>query len=118
MTTVYHNALALQNARGCRVGSPSNLQWFEHGEWVNGSQWTNGADAGDPTAIASSGPGHLYATSNLTNLRNRPALWSPADSATNVTQATRSIVWIANDYIDLFWPNGSPLTETVFETRD
>lgn len=102
VTTMYHNTLALQNACGCPGGAPSNLQWFEKGEWNNGSQWMEGLNAGDPLTIASAGAGYAYAASDLTNLYNRPAIWSPADSATAITQATRSIVWFKNDYVVIY----------------
>jgi hypothetical protein len=98
-TTVYHNTLALQNSCTCPGGQPANLGWFEGGEWTNGSQWILGENAGDPTTISSYGPGYVYANSNLTNLYNRPDIWSPPDAAINITQATRSIVWFNNDYI-------------------
>ena len=114
MTSVYHNTLALQNACICPGGAPSNLQWYEHGEWNNGSQWTGGADAGDPTTITSTGPGYVYATSDLTNLYNRPAIWAPDDSATNITQATRSIVWLDNDYI-VVYDRATSLNDGLFK---
>jgi hypothetical protein len=100
MTTVYHNALALQNY--CADGTPANLQWYETGEWANGSQWMEGDDAGDPTTVFSTGPGYVYASSDLTNLFNRPDYWSPNDAAINITLATRSIVWLNNDYIVVY----------------
>jgi hypothetical protein len=100
MTTVYHNTLALQN--WCADGTPANLQWYESGEWANGSQWKEGMDAGDPSTLVSTGPGYDYATSNLTNLFNRPDFWSPNDAANDVTQATRSIVWLNNDYVVIY----------------
>jgi uncharacterized repeat protein (TIGR02543 family) len=99
MTTVYHNTLALQN--WCPNGTP-DLSWFESGEWANGSQWMEGADAGDPTTLFSTGPGYVYATSDLTNLFNRPDIWDSTLSATDVTQATRSIVWLNNDYVVVY----------------
>jgi hypothetical protein len=100
LTTVYHNTIALQNS--CPNGTPTGLQWYETGEWANGSQFILGLNAGDPTTITSSGPGYVYASSNLTNLFNRPDIWSAADSAMSVTQATRSIVWYNNDYIVIY----------------
>jgi hypothetical protein len=98
-TTVYHNTLALQNY--CVDGTPA-LQWFETGEWANGSQWILGENAGDPTTVTSFGPGYVYASSDLTNLYNRPDVWSPNDGATNITRATRAIVWLNNDYIVVY----------------
>lgn len=99
MTSPYHNTLALQN--WCAAGTP-NLQWFEAGEWANGSQWTNGLNAGDPTTISSNGPGYVYASSDLTPIYNRPNLWTPSQAAMDITQATRSIVWLNNDYVVVY----------------
>lgn len=99
MTTMYHNTLALQN--WCADGTP-DLQWYEAGEWANGSQWMEGMDAGDPTTSMSTGTDYVYATSTLTNLFNRQDYWSPAQGATDITQATRSIVWFNNDYIVVY----------------
>ncbi|HWD37643.1 MAG TPA: hypothetical protein VG944_02260 [Fimbriimonas sp.] len=96
LTTVYHNTLALQN--WCANGTP-NLNWYEGGEWANGSQWILGLSAGDPTTISSSGAGYVYAASDLTPLYNRPNFWTPANGAVDIQQATRSIVWLNNDYI-------------------
>jgi hypothetical protein len=99
MTTVYHNALALQN--WCSCGTPT-LNWFEIGEWTNGSQWILSANAGDPTTTTSTGPGYVYATSNLTPLFNRPSFWTPSNSAVDISQATRSIVWLNHDYVVVY----------------
>jgi len=99
LTTVYHNTLALQNWSA--AGTPS-LQWYESGEWANGRQWILGLNAGDPTTISSTGPGYVYAASNLTNLYNRPDFWTPSNGAVNITQATRSIVWLNTDYIVVY----------------
>ena len=100
MTTMYHNTLALQN--WCADGTPS-LQWYEDGEWANGSQWMEGDDAGDPAAIMSTGPNYVYATSNLTNLFNQSIdIWAPNSSADDITRATRSILWLNNDYIVVY----------------
>jgi hypothetical protein len=100
MTTMYHNTLALQN--WCPNGTP-NLNWFEYGEWANGSQWMEGMDAGDPATITSTGPNYVYATSDLTNLFNRfTDIWSPNTGASDITRATRSIVWLNNDYIVVY----------------
>lgn len=99
MTSPYHNTLALQN--WCAAGTP-NLQWYEAGEWANGSQWTDGQNAGDPTTVSSVGPGYVYMASDLTNLYNRPNFWTPSAAATDITQATRSLVWLDNAYIVVY----------------
>ena len=100
MTTIYHNTLALQN--WSPNGTP-DLNWFEYGEWDNGSQWMEGMDAGDPVTVTSTGLNYVYATSDLTNLFNRFInIWSPNTGASDITQATRSIVWLNNDYIVVY----------------
>jgi len=48
------------------------------------------------------GPGYVFASSDLTNLYNRPNVWTPAAGATDITQATRAIVWLENDYIVVY----------------
>ena len=102
MTTMYHNTLALQNDCASPGGAPLSLQWFEQGMWKNGSQWMEGLNAGDPETVTSAGPDYVYASSDLTKLYNRPSKWVPTDSAINVTQATRSILWLNNDYIVVY----------------
>lgn len=99
MTTPYHNTLALQNWSA--NGTPQ-LQWYEAGEWANGSQWMLGLNAGDPVTVMSTGPGYLYVASDLTNLYNHPNFWTPAAGATDILQATRSVVWLNNDYIVVY----------------
>jgi len=98
-TTRYHNSLAIQN--WCANGTP-DLSWFEVGEWANGGQWNLGANAGDPTTTTSTGPGYVYVNSDLTHLYNRPDIYTPTHGATDVAQATRSILWLNNDYIVVY----------------
>jgi hypothetical protein len=114
LTTLYHNTLALQNQCLDMAGAPATnnlpaklpcgLQWNEPTELTNGSQWMWGAAAGDPTTVTSSGPGYVYAASDLTKIYNRPS--DPVDTAMEVTQATRSILWLGNlggsDYIVVY----------------
>ena len=59
-----------------------------------------GESAGDPTTVTSNGSGYVYAASNLTNMYNRPS--DAQDKMMHVTQATRSIVWLDNDYIVIY----------------
>jgi len=99
LTTVYHNTLALQN--WCANGTP-NLQWYEQGEWANGSQWIIGLNAGDPVNVMSTGPGYVYTASDLTKLYNRPDFWTPANGAVDIAQATRSVLWINKDFIVVY----------------
>ncbi len=98
-TTYFHNTLALKN--WASAGTP-NLNWNETGEWANGSQWILGSNAGDPVNLNSNGTGYVYASSDLTNLYNRPQVWQPQYAATDIKQATRSILWLKNDTIVVY----------------
>jgi hypothetical protein len=99
-TVTYHNTLGLQN--WCPACATIAWQGTDAPAWTNGSQWMEGENAGDPTTTMSTGPGYVYATSNLTNLYNRPDFWTPADAVADITQATRSIVWLNDDYIVVY----------------
>ena len=99
VTPYYLNSLCLKN--WCSVGTPS-LNWDETGIWSDGGQWMWGANAGDPTTTTSNGTGYTFVDSDLTNLYNSPNKWSPANSLTDISQATRSIVWLNNDYIVVY----------------
>jgi hypothetical protein len=99
MTPYYHNALDLKNY--CPCGTP-NLGWNEVGIWANGGQWLWDTNAGDPATLASSGKSYVYATSDLTNLYNRPDIWDATQSVVDITRAQRSIFWLNNDYIVVY----------------
>ncbi|GAC1599692.1 MAG: hypothetical protein NVS3B21_26410 [Acidimicrobiales bacterium] len=97
----YHNTMSIQNAT--TTGSaPTNLQWFQTPLWNLGSQWYLGANAGDPSTSISSGPSYAAASSDLTNLYNRPDPWNPANAAMAVSGASRSIVWLNADYVVVY----------------
>jgi len=100
ITTIYHNTLALEN--DCPACASVNWTGLDSVIWANGSQWMEGENAGDPATTMSSGPGYVYATSDLKNLFNKPDLYSAPDAVANITQATRSIVWLNNDYIVVY----------------
>jgi len=111
-TTKYHNALGIQN--WCSAGTPS-LNWFETGEWANGSQWNLGLAQGDPSTVMSTGTGYVYATSDLTKLYNRPNIWTPSSNATDVTQANRSILWLNKDTI-VVYDRATTIHPNLFKT--
>ena len=98
-TSYYLNGLGLKN--WCANGTP-NLSWDETGIWANGGQWMWAANAGDPTTLSSSGAGYTYVASNLTNLYNRPDQWTPANRAVDISQATRSALWLNKDFIVVY----------------
>jgi hypothetical protein len=94
LATLFQNTLALQELAS--AGTPGNLNWSEGTERTTGSQWMWGFAQSDPTTITSNGPGYIYAAGNLTGMYNRSAPWSQIDNATDVSQATRSILWLNN----------------------
>lgn len=98
-TPYYLNSLCLQN--WCSNGTP-NLGWDETGIWANGGQWMWGGSAGDPVTVNSNGTGYTYASTDMTPLYNRPQIWTPGDNATDISQATRSVLWLNNDYIVVY----------------
>jgi hypothetical protein len=98
LTTYYHNTLALQNT--CSSCNPqATVQYWEQGELANGSQWMIGQNGGDPVTHFSNGAGYVFADTDMTKLYNRPNFWTPGNAFSNITQATRSILWINGDYI-------------------
>ncbi len=99
LTCYYHNTLCLQNTSP--DGNPQ-VGYFEAGELAKGGQWILAENAGDPTTQFSKGTGYYYANSDLTKLYNRPNPWTPSASIDNITQATRSILWLNNDYIVVY----------------
>lgn len=97
-TVIYHNTLSLQN--WCAVCSTITWQWPDAPSWANGSQWMLNESAGDPAGVMSSGAGYVFAASDLTNLYNRRSGGSPGpNEVSDIALATRSIVWLNNDYI-------------------
>ena len=98
-TPYYLNSLCLKN--WCPNGTPS-LGWDETGIWANGGQWMWAENAGDPVTVSSNGTGYTYASSDLTPLYNRPDQWSTGDNATDIVQATRSVVWLNKDYVVVY----------------
>jgi len=88
----YHNTLALQN-------DPADIEpgHFLHTCQQNGSQWLlNGLNDGQILAH-SFGPGYTYALGDATPLYNSPDL-----NATDITHASRSIVWLQPDHIVVY----------------
>jgi hypothetical protein len=98
----YHNSLGLQNTSANR--DPASLiQYWEAGTLAYGGQWWLGDNAGDPSTSFSNGPGYVYAATNMTNLYNKALdIWSPSSDIDDITQATRSILWLNNDYIVVY----------------
>lgn len=99
LTSRYHNTLALKNWSA--NGTPS-LNSAETNEWLSGSQWVgvlSSFPSSDPTTVTSSGSGYVFAASVLTNLYNKPQPYVAAAAATDVTLATRSVLWLSPDVI-------------------
>lgn len=111
-TSMYHNSLGIKN--WCSAGTPY-LNWFEGGEWANGSQWNLGLDQGDPSTVMSNGAGYVYASSDLTKLYNRPNVFTPADALLDITQANRSILWLNRDTI-VIYDRATTIHPNLFKT--
>jgi hypothetical protein len=100
-TSEFHNTLGIQNAVKSGADKPKGLQWFEGATWARGGQWTLGAGAGDPKVLISTGPAWAAAQGDATDLYNRSH--APAgDEATDVTHASRSVVWLAPDQVVVY----------------
>jgi hypothetical protein len=100
LTSPYHNTLSLKN--WCANGTPTNLGWWESLFWTGGSQWQLGGNAGDPTVTTSVQTDYTYAFGDTTNLYNRPSFWTPANAATDIQHASRSIIWLKPDHIVVY----------------
>jgi hypothetical protein len=50
----------------------------------------------------SSGPGYVFAATDMTKLYNRPNFWTPGNAFNAITQATRSILWLNRDYVIVY----------------
>jgi hypothetical protein len=98
-SSMFHNTLSLEHT--CPAGTPTLRSWEGH-SWSTNSQILNSLSAGDPTTATSSGAGYAYAATDMTGAYNRPNVWSAAVSSTNTSLATRSIVWLNNDYIVVY----------------
>jgi hypothetical protein len=86
----YHNTLALQNDAPDH-NDPGD---YRHTLWLRGSQWLY-EPAGDGTILAHSfGQDFVYALGDATHLYN-----TEYDLATDITQASRSIIWLKPDYV-------------------
>lgn len=101
-TPQYKNSLSIQNRCSCPSGQPGNLQWYEGTAWSSGGQWLWASAAGDPSTLASTGPDWAFVSSDLTNLYNRPDVWTPANSATDVLHASRSVAWLSPDHVVVY----------------
>lgn len=89
--SINHNTLSLQNDAG--PWEPSDYRYVLS---RTGSQWIY-APARDPRLVAqSAGPGFVYALGDATNLYNY------ANDLTDITHASRSIVWLKPDDIVVY----------------
>ncbi len=98
-SSLWHNTLCLQN--WCVNGQPS-LQWYEVPLWQSGSQFVLGLEKGDPVTTTSTGAGYAFANSDMTNLYNRPDIFTPANNALDISHASRSILWVNKDNVVVY----------------
>ncbi len=100
-----HNTLALQNDPPDH-NDPGD---YRHDLWLRGSQWAYDP-SGDGTILAHSfGKDFVYALGDATNLYN-----TAYDLATDITQASRSIVWLEPDVV-LTYDRASSKTANRFK---
>jgi len=86
-----HNTLALEN------DPPAHNELFSNNNWLNGSQWMF-SPSGDPEISALSiNQNFLYVLGNATNLYN-----SVYENSTDITHASRSIVWLKPDHVIVY----------------
>ncbi len=84
----YKNTLGLQN------DVPSHDEGFRHTEYLRGSQWSYSNDGAGKILAQASGAGYVYALGDSTGLYR-----STYENATDITHASRSIVWLAPDRV-------------------
>ncbi|MDT5346892.1 MAG: hypothetical protein QOH91_179 [Mycobacterium sp.] len=100
----YHNTLTIENAP---LPADSEDRYLDLAR--RGSQVPNVA-GGDPTLLAqSSGDDYFYATGDATALYN-----SPQDQRTDVSHASRSLVWIKPDHV-VVYDRAETLTDGRFK---
>jgi hypothetical protein len=89
----YKNALGLQN------DAPDHNAPGDYGnyEWLRGSQWTYVNDGPGKILASSSGAKYTYALGDATTLYQ-----STYEKATDVTHASRSIVWLPPDRVVVY----------------
>ncbi len=109
-STDFHNTLSLQNWCSLHIsatypnGIPSRfIGQYDENLWRIGSQFSLAGNAGDPTAITSVTPAYTFADGNTTNLYNtNPNPYTPADAASDIKHASRSILWLKPDHIVVY----------------
>lgn len=95
----FRNTVAIQNAR---PPGYSDDDW-RIDLWKRGSQW-NLVSSGDPgVLIHSTGKEYTYVAGDATNLYN-----SKRESATEVTHASRALVWLKPDFVVVYDRADSP----------
>jgi hypothetical protein len=89
----HQNTLSLEND----PPDHNEIDDYRHMTWLHGSQWQFDAQA-DPVILAMSiQPGFIYALGDATNLYD-----SAYELSTDITQANRSVVWLAPDTIVVY----------------
>jgi len=92
-STEYKNALALENDEPDHNGEGD----YTNIEYTSGSQWTYVNDGAPKIVAQVSSPKYIYALGDATSLYK-----STVEKATDVTHASRSIVWLPPDNIVVY----------------
>jgi len=92
-TSDYHNTLALENDMPIHH-DPDDYRYFH---WQRGSQWLYEPSADGQILAYSFGQGYVYALGDATGLYN-----SDYEEVTDISHASRSIVWLEPDHIVVY----------------
>jgi len=90
-TPAYRNSLLVKN------DTPTDLQFYEGAFDAWGGQWNHGQNGGDPTNMASYGPGYVFVFNDLTPLYN-----VPLRGANDVLHVSRSALWLSPDHVVIY----------------
>ena len=83
---------------GTEDGGRNDSGDYRHDLWLSGSQWLYGGPSGYGRLVAKSwNRSYVYATGDATQLYN-----STYEGATDVTEATRSIIWVKPDDVIVY----------------
>jgi len=92
-TSDFHNTLALENDRPFHA-DPDDYRYYH---WQRGSQWTYEPSADGQIVAYSLNQDFVYALGDATGLYN-----SDYEGVTDITHASRSVVWLRPDHIIVY----------------
>lgn len=101
-TPDYTNTLAIQNTVNAPgYSQPTNLSWIYPEIWARGGQMPFGG-GGNPVCVNSFHKDYAYAQAVTTGSYNLVNIWTPSAAATDVTHASRSIMFLKPDMVFVY----------------